>query len=905
MAESAVSFAVERIGDALLQKAIFLKGVHEQVDRMQRELKRMQCFLKDADAKQQEDESVRNWVSEIRDVAYDAEDAIDAFIFNVESGRTKFFPWRMFKRLVSSYEVGKEIEAIQIKIQDISKSRETYGINSIGEATSQAGQRLQKLRYISPLVKEEIIVGLEEDTDKLVKQLVKGDERRRAVSIVGMGGIGKTTLAKKVYNDRRVMDHFGFCRAWAYVSQDCRPRDVFQNILNQIPYNPTGDEARKIEKMQEYEFGDFLHERLKEQRFLVVLDDVWESDDWERLAKAFPKESKGSRLLLTTRKKDVAFQADARSVPHDMQLLSEKEGWKLFCRSAIPDNVTDGCPPELKEFGEKMVKKCAGLPLAIVVLGGLLSSKKQLPTVWEDVLNKLPAHFSESNGVDAILSLSYIDLPHNLKSCFLYLGLFPEDKVISKRRLLLLWIAEGFIPQQDEQRMEDTAEDYLNELINRNLVQAVSVSVNERVTRCRIHDLVRDLCIKKAKEQNFFEIKNDKVSPSSTSSSLSSTKSQVCFQTTFNFIRSFSPFFESQYHSINFIYKYFKLLRVLDLEAEGVISPPHSLGKLIHLRYLTLEMVVTFYDPLLLGTCFDGLKICPYLLSFLGKLKGLQTLSVRFFTDGPVLIQKMENLQHLSLLSYKTDSKSLLRIETLRNLQTLSGIYFSDWQQNDTSDFTSLRKLKIKVDDATVAEFSNSIAKLANLRSLYLEAVGLDFIIPCFVMNSWLHLSKLQMKGYIPMLPKAHEFPPSLTQLTLERAKLGHDHMEILEKLPKLLIFRLRCEAKYLEEEMQVSADGFPQLKILQLSGLRTWLRTWPRLLIINKGGMPKLTHLQIFECCFNIDGLGELLHLRKVDVNVEYPRWISSLPYASEWHKIRSKIEDATERRDIWHFYR
>eukprot|EP00261_Vitis_vinifera_P033113 XP_019074356.1 PREDICTED: putative disease resistance protein At1g50180 [Vitis vinifera] len=474
MAESAVSFAVERIGDALLQKAIFLKGVHEQVDRMQRELKRMQCFLKDADAKQQEDERVRHWVSEIQDVAYDAEDAIDAFIFNVESGRTKFFPCRMFKKLVSSCKVGKEIEAIQIKIQDISKSRETYGINSIGEATSQAGQRLQKLRYISPLVKEEIIVGLKEDTDKLVEQLVKGDERRRAVSIVGMGGIGKTTLAKKVYNDSQVMGYFRFCRAWAYVSQDCRPRDVFQNILNQIPYKPNEDEAKKIEKMQEHEFGDFLHERLKEKRFLVVLDDIWESDDWKCLAKAFPEENNGSRLLLTTRNKNVALQADAQSVPYEVKLLSEEESWKLFCRSAIPGNVTESCPPELKELGEKMVKKCAGLPLAIVVLGGLLSSRTQLLTVWEEVFNKLRAHFAVSNGVDAILSLSYIDLPHNLKSCFLYLGLFPEDKVISKRRLLLLWIAEGFITQQDEQRLEDTAEDYLNQLINRNLVQVVS-----------------------------------------------------------------------------------------------------------------------------------------------------------------------------------------------------------------------------------------------------------------------------------------------------------------------------------------------------------------------------------------------------------------------------------------------
>ena len=225
--------------------------------------------------------------------------------------------------------------------------------------------------------------------------------------------------------------------------------------------------------------------------------------------------------------------------------------------------------------------------------------------------------------------------------------------------------------------MEDTAEDYLNELINRNLVQVVTVSVNERVTQCRIHDLVRDLCIKKAKEQNFFEIKNDIVSLSSTSSSLPSTKSRrlgiyldfkryASRQHSTSYVRSLL-FFEIQSLSPNFIHKYFKLLRVLELGEVGIIRPPNSLGKLIHLRYLTLNMVVNFYDPLLLGTCFDGLKVCPYLLSFLSKLKGLQTLGVRFSTEVPILIQKMENLRYLSLSYYKKVGKPL-QIDTLRNL---------------------------------------------------------------------------------------------------------------------------------------------------------------------------------------------------------------------------------------------
>eukprot|EP00261_Vitis_vinifera_P033231 XP_019074474.1 PREDICTED: putative disease resistance RPP13-like protein 3 [Vitis vinifera] len=174
-----------------------------------------------------------------------------------------------------------------------------------------------------------------------------------------------------------------------------------------------------------------------------------------------------------------------------------------------------------------MVDKCKGLPLAIVVLRGLLS-RNMSHTEWKQVHDNISAYLAKEGemGVMAMLNLSYIDLPHYLKPCFLHLSLFPEDYVISSRKLLLLWTAEGFVLEQDDQRMKYVAEVYLNELINRKWIQVVRMSVNAKVMECRVHDLVRELAIEKAKEQNFIGTNIADPPPSSTSSSLFSSKSR-------------------------------------------------------------------------------------------------------------------------------------------------------------------------------------------------------------------------------------------------------------------------------------------------------------------------------------------------------------------------------------------
>ncbi|WRX12401.1 NB-ARC - like 10, partial [Theobroma cacao] len=314
----------------------------------------------------------------------------------------------------------------------------------------------------------------------------------------------KTTLAKKVYNHNDVKKHFDCC-AWVFISQQCKPREVLHGVLIKI-LSPSIKDRELIDKLKEDELVEKLYDVLKDKRYLVVFDDIWRYEDWDSLKPAFPKGNEGSKLLFTTRNKEVAMLADPRSSPIELSLLTGDESWKLFKRKAFPENKMEShaCSKEFETLGKEMLKKCGGLPLAIVSWNE-----------WEMVQKNINAHLNkvqqqEYGGVNGILALSYNELPFHLKPCFLYLGHYPEDSEISKKELIRLWIAEGFISpslEGGEMLMEDVAEQYLEELINRCLVQ-----VSRRghrgtsVKTCRIHDLLRDLCVSEAQEENFFQI---------------------------------------------------------------------------------------------------------------------------------------------------------------------------------------------------------------------------------------------------------------------------------------------------------------------------------------------------------------------------------------------------------------
>ncbi|VVA90704.1 unnamed protein product [Arabis nemorensis] len=857
MGDGVVTFGVQKLWNFLSQQSERLRGVDEQVSELRLELGRLQSLLKDADAKKYESERVRNFLEDVKDIVYDAEDTIESFLLEQERAKEKGIK-KHVKRvacfLVDRRKFALDIKSITKRISEVIARMQSFGIQQIIDGTGGSSLSLQErqreIRQMFPNNSDNDLVGLEQSVEELVGHLV-GNNNIQVVSITGMGGIGKTTLAREVYHHDMVRRHFdGF--AWVCVSQRFTQKHVWQRILKDLRPHDDGD----ISHMDEYTLQNKLFKLLETNRYLIVLDDVWKEEDWDRIKAVFPRK-RGWNVLLTSRNESVGVHADPTCFAFKTRTLTSEDSWTLCSKIAFPrrDDTGFRVGEELEAMGKNMITFCGGLPLAVKVLGGLLATKHTVPE-WKRVYDNIRNQIIRGSCLDAnnpssvyrVLSLSYEDLPMCLQHCFLYLAHFPEDYEVYVDTLFYYWAAEGMImPSYPGATVRDSAEGYLEELVRRNMVIAETRYETSKFEKCHMHDIMREVCLSKAEEENFLQIvkapttiSTINVQSPSRSRRLgvhSGSAFQMLEQKCNPKVRALLCFGVDENFCIQpaQCFKSLPLLRVLDLSRvkfEGG-KLPSSIGELIHLRFLSLFESEVSHLPSSLG----NLKLLLYLNLYIGFGVSLHV---------PNVLKEMLELRYVTLPYKMPDSTKL----ELGNLVKLECLWHFSTKQSSITDLLHMTRLQNLVvyfhDECTLETLSSYLSELRDLQCLGLfdvmhvtrrvADVG-EFI------QGFIHLKVLMLGIHMPRLSDQHRFPPHLKHIFLQFCHIEEDPMPILEKLFHLKTVEL-SQFAFAGRRMVCSNGGFPQLCGLEFSKLDN-LEEW----IVEEGSMPCLRALTINEC--------------------------------------------------------
>ncbi|XP_055823189.1 disease resistance RPP13-like protein 4 [Solanum dulcamara] len=501
-----IQMLIKGLVDKVDAEVQYVLGFEHEFDKMKSELVSLQSYLGDVDRHREKYDTLKDASSRLQDLIYRIDDLVIDCQNRVEYEKMKnrHFSYISPRGIYFRNQIGKKLAEIN---RDIVSIRQLLNIipamaSLVDKSEELVSRGSGRIRWTSDIIDESQIVGLAEDTKTLKEWILPFNGSLQLIGVVGMAGVGKTTLAQKIYNDKDVCSSFEE-KIWVCKSK-FGELEIMRSIVQQLTKTDHGSDKIFLLKT--------IHEQLSNKKYLIVMDDVWSIDDgwWKRIFEGLPKtEKQNSCIIITSRNEVVVREMGVEEEQiHRPKVLSEKEGWLLFCKVAFASSKGKCEDTELEQVGKDILKKCGRLPLAIKAIGGLLSSKSQLRSVWQEVYKDLPQILAnESKSQDSLmatLQLSYDDLSLQLKQCILCFAIYPEDYEIQVDQLANWWIGEGFIYKKGKKIARKMALECLSELISRCLVEAVRKrNYDGRVYSCKMHDLVRDMIIRVAIEESF------------------------------------------------------------------------------------------------------------------------------------------------------------------------------------------------------------------------------------------------------------------------------------------------------------------------------------------------------------------------------------------------------------------
>ncbi|KAK3140996.1 hypothetical protein QOZ80_5AG0408720 [Eleusine coracana subsp. coracana] len=744
------------------------------------------------------------WARHIRELSYDMEDAIDAFMVRVAMHKATQADTNVFKKI--SHKATNLIKKIQERhhISDNIKD-----INNLSNELSQLRIRYTLNRHAPPVntgIDPRVInlyknkgelVGIEEARDQLIQMLMHQpeDESLKIISIVGCGGLGKTTLAKLVHDQLTKVQSFHCC-AFVSVGRDPNITNTMREMLEKLNYCSSDMANWTAERLCEK-----LREFLQGKRYNIVVDDVWEKRTCETINCALPDSNCGSKVIITTRNSE-AVSTNTSDV-YKLKPLSPEKSKELFYKRTSGRSGDD-------ELVDKIIGKCDGVPLAIIAIASLLADRPLGD--WQMVYVSLIFGHEEDN-TRTILLYSYYDLPSYLKSCLLYLSMYPEDCFIKKSTLIWRWIAEGFVQLQNEghRSLFEVGERYFNELLNRSMIQPAKEERSGFITGCHVHDIVLDLIRDLSHEENFVTVLGEKQFLPSESVArkhglerkvrrMSVRNGTVPNDTTVRMPEAVRSLHARECRIEVSKLSSFQACRVLSLNHGKCNGDLKHLGKLLHLRYLELS-----------GRLGDD----PELPKEIGNLKFLQTLIINstcFIRKLPPAVCELTQL--ICLDAYHC---SLVRADRLGSL-------------------VCLEQLKLKIHKQECGDFVVELGKLTRLRVLHIFFRRMNEALEKALMQSLNSLQeirdlKLLWGEWDVTLWKSWDVPPQqLRILETNRGLPPH-----LMNLPRLQHLDIQVEDPFRHQGFIVCANGFKNLRVC---------RTETRLKI-PQGAMPRLELLR------------------------------------------------------------